>query len=68
MSAHRKHLIVEFTVWIAAEVLLNVTGLDNLADFSEFLEQQLEAVPHRPTLTQPYSPSNKQSTWFPSFS
>ena len=67
MSTHWKHLIVEFTIWLAAEVLLNVTGLDNLADFSEFMKQQLEATPHQPTLTQSYSPSSAKSAWFPSF-
>jgi hypothetical protein len=67
MSAHWKHLIVEITIWLAAEVLLNVTGLDNLADFSEFMEQQLEAVTPQPTLTQSQSPFSKKSAWLPSF-
>lgn len=25
------------TIWLAIEILLTVTGLDNLADYSEFL-------------------------------
>lgn len=52
MSAPWKHLIVKTTFWIAAEVLLNVTGLDNLADYSEFMEQQFEAVSRQPLMVQ----------------
>jgi hypothetical protein len=52
MSAPWKTLIVETTFWIAAEVLLNVTGLDNLADYSEFMNYQVAAAPQQPVLVQ----------------
>lgn len=30
-------LAVKITVWLATEVLLSLAGLDNLADYSEFI-------------------------------
>ena len=41
-------MAVKVTIWLAAELLLNVVGLDNLADYSEFLFGEQ-------TLTQPNS-------------
>lgn len=32
-----KALIIRTTVWLAAEIMLNMIGLDDLADYSEFL-------------------------------
>lgn len=32
-----KKLLVRITIWIAAEIILNFLGLDNLADYSEFI-------------------------------
>lgn len=29
--------ITKTTLWLAAEILLTVSGLDNLADYSEFI-------------------------------
>ena len=33
-------LFIKTTVWLAAEILLNLIGLDNLADYSEFIFEQ----------------------------
>ncbi len=34
-----RKLFVETSAWVTAEVMLNVVGLDNLADYSEFVFQ-----------------------------
>lgn len=36
MNAQWKPLFVKILVWLVAEVLLNVLGLDTLADYGEF--------------------------------
>ena len=37
MRVHWKQLLFRAVVWLAAESLLTVLGIDNLADYSEFL-------------------------------
>ena len=37
MKVRWKRTVVEITVWLVAEIVLNFVGLDNLADYSEFL-------------------------------
>lgn len=37
MQVQWKKLLAKIIVWLAAEILLNFLGLDNLADYSEFL-------------------------------
>ncbi|MDY6785388.1 MAG: hypothetical protein SW833_23040 [Cyanobacteriota bacterium] len=37
MNSTAKALLVRIIIWVAAEVLLNFLGLDNLADYSEFI-------------------------------
>jgi hypothetical protein len=37
MQIKWKTLIVKTTIWLTAEICLNFLGLDNLADYSEFL-------------------------------
>jgi hypothetical protein len=32
-----KQLWIEVLIWVAAEVVLNLVGLDNLADYGEFI-------------------------------
>jgi hypothetical protein len=34
---HFKRLLAKAALWVATEVLLNCTGLDNMADYSEFI-------------------------------
>ncbi|MGB7443607.1 MAG: hypothetical protein WA919_21290 [Coleofasciculaceae cyanobacterium] len=42
-----KKVLVKTTVWLAAEIILNSLGLDELADYSEFIyEQELQAFGH----------------------
>lgn len=37
MKAKRNGLVIKAVTWILAEVVLNLVGLDNLADYSEFV-------------------------------
>jgi hypothetical protein len=37
MKAHRKDTVKKIITWIVAEIVLNAVGLDNLADYSEFV-------------------------------
>ena len=52
MQTRWKKLIVKVTAWLAAEIILNLLGLDNLADYSEFLyEQEVTVFSQVPQLT-----------------
>lgn len=37
MQAQWKHVLIKTTIWLAAEVALNLLGVDNLADYGEFV-------------------------------
>lgn len=37
MQVKWKKLLTKTVVWLAAEILLNFLGMDNLADYSEFI-------------------------------
>lgn len=37
MSVQWKKLLVKTIVWLAAEIFLNLSGLDSLADYGEFM-------------------------------
>ncbi len=37
MQVKGKKLLLKTVVWLVAEILLNFLGLDNLADYSEFI-------------------------------
>ena len=39
MNLKWKKLLVNLSVWLVAEIILTVLGLDNLADYSEFVFQ-----------------------------
>ena len=39
MNARCKSRIFKTLFWVATEILLNVTGFDNLADYSEFISE-----------------------------
>ncbi|MEW6497955.1 MAG: hypothetical protein AB1589_36465 [Cyanobacteriota bacterium] len=46
-----KKLCVKATIWLATEIVLNLLGLDNLADYSEFLfEKEVAFVTPQPQL------------------
>ncbi|MBE9128295.1 MULTISPECIES: hypothetical protein [unclassified Coleofasciculus] len=44
MNVQWKKVIIKTTVWLAAEIILNLLGLDNLADYSEFLYEHNTGV------------------------
>ncbi|MDJ0677913.1 MAG: hypothetical protein QNJ36_21440 [Calothrix sp. MO_167.B42] len=56
MKVQWQKLFIKTSVWLTAEILLNVIGLDNLADYSEFmvnnqaLSQVTQAFSHLITL------------------
>lgn len=60
MKIHWKTALLKLIVWIAAEVVLNLLGLDSLADYSEFLHDQ-EAIGlsqlHQPAIVMPTTTS-----------
>lgn len=37
MNQQRKKMLARIIIWIVAEILLNLLGLDNIADYSEFV-------------------------------
>lgn len=37
MQALESNTITKVVIWLAAEIVLNFVGLDNLADYSEFI-------------------------------
>jgi hypothetical protein len=52
MKSQRRQLFLKTTTWLIAEVILNLVGLDNLADYSEFIfDQNLAATNDRPAIT-----------------
>lgn len=56
MKTQRKAIVVKVMTWLFAEVILNLVGLDNLADYSEFLfEHELGITASQPAIT---------TTWF----
>ena len=40
MSVTLRTLLTKLLFWLAAEIILNLVGLDNLADYSEFITNQ----------------------------
>ena len=40
MSVTLRTLLTKLLFWLAAEIVLNLVGLDNLADYSEFITNQ----------------------------
>lgn len=55
MKAPWKRVFVKTTVWLVTEIILNLLGLDNLADYNEFIFEQKKIMAMRhlcaPTLT-----------------
>jgi hypothetical protein len=37
MNIQWKKLLLTTTIWLVTEIILNLLGLDNLADYSEFV-------------------------------
>lgn len=40
MQVRWKELLIHLTIWLVAELVLNLTGLDELSNYSEFVLQQ----------------------------
>jgi hypothetical protein len=52
MKTQWKKVWLKATVWLAAEIILNLIGIDNLADYSEFIfDKEVEVVGHQPKMT-----------------
>ena len=49
MNVRWQKLLVKTTLWLVAEIWLNFLGIDNLADYSEFIFERNE-IP-QPMLT-----------------
>ncbi|MGD1856943.1 MAG: hypothetical protein ACFB2W_22135 [Leptolyngbyaceae cyanobacterium] len=43
MKIKYRQLLIKLLTWCVAEVVLNYVGLDNLADYSEYLKEQTTA-------------------------
>lgn len=53
MNDRWRSRIFQTTFWLVTEVLLNLTGLDNLADYSEFVfEKHLDRWSCQPMMTR----------------
>ncbi|HEY9833758.1 MAG TPA: hypothetical protein V6D26_24620 [Stenomitos sp.] len=61
MKTQWKNRWVKVTIWVALEIILNLLGLDNLADYSEFIfEQEMAIATNQPqmiALVPPHYPS-----------
>ncbi|MEM9007092.1 MAG: hypothetical protein AAGE59_26630 [Cyanobacteria bacterium P01_F01_bin.86] len=44
MSVNWKSLTTKLFIWLLVEIFLSILGLDNLADYSEFLQKRDIAV------------------------
>ncbi len=44
MKTQWKKIWVKATMWVITEIALNLLGLDNLADYSEFIYEQESAI------------------------
>ncbi len=40
MKVQWQKMVVKITVWVVAEIILNLIGLDNLANYTEFVYEQ----------------------------
>jgi hypothetical protein len=48
MKVQWKTVLVKMIIWLAAELILNLLGLDSLADYSEFLHKHEMAIANPP--------------------
>lgn len=52
MKTQWKNVWVKATIWLVTEIILNFIGLDNLADYSEFIfEQEVMIATSQPQMT-----------------
>lgn len=50
MQINWKMLLGKMTVWMAVEVFLGFTGIDDLADYTEFISQQYVSYNYSPVV------------------
>ena len=46
MRVNCKALLLRVSIWLIAEISLNLVGLDDLADYSEFIFERNQIVLH----------------------
>lgn len=63
MKMQWQRILVKATFWLVTEIILNLLGLDNLADYSEFLFEQEVAI----ALRQPQMAVVVPSYYYPSW-
>ncbi len=52
MKMQWRKMWVKASIWLVTEIILNLLGLDNLADYSEFIfEQEVAIATHQPQAT-----------------
>lgn len=52
MKTQWKNVWVKAIIWLACEIILNLLGLDNLADYSEFIfDRELKIATSQPRIT-----------------
>jgi hypothetical protein len=61
MKMQWKKVLVKATIWLVTEIILNLLGLDNLADYSEFLYEQEVAIALRQPQITVVVPSHRPS-------
>ncbi|MGL5083775.1 MAG: hypothetical protein ACRC8A_20020 [Microcoleaceae cyanobacterium] len=44
MNIRWKKLLIQGAIWLVSELILNLAGLDNLADYSEIVFEQHPAI------------------------
>jgi len=62
MNRQWKKVCIKVTTWLAAEIILNLLGLDNLADYSEFVFDKEVLITKRNQKMTVVDPS-----WHPQF-
>jgi len=45
MTSCRKKVVIRLVFWVVAEISLNAIGIDDLADYSEFIFEKRSMVP-----------------------
>ncbi|NEP14298.1 MAG: hypothetical protein F6K14_29710 [Symploca sp. SIO2C1] len=62
MKTQWKKVCIKITTWLAAEIILNLLGLDNLADYSEFIfDKEVLIAKRNPKITVVVPPRDPQS-------
>lgn len=52
LSGKYQKVFTRTLVWVTAEIILTLLGIDDLADYSEFIFERNAVVQQRPAITQ----------------